>query len=231
MSGDGGEMGRMLEAFVRRRCDELEMSLAELCRSAGVSRQTLYDCWAVDRYPSTQTLVALSWRLRVHPLRLLELVFWQTPLPPDSTGYRPGDRSAFVSDPTHPDGEWVMAGERFTKVWRLQNAGRVPWEGRSLSCQDEDVVVYSRREAEPLKLAPPLTPEATCVPVPDTPPGETVDIAATFLAPDAPGTVLSYWKMTDADGRICFPEARGVWVRVTVIAPTMAAGSSDTDAP
>lgn len=220
----------MLEIFIRKRCDELGMSLAEMCRSAGISRQTLYDCWAVDRYPSTQTMVALSWTLKVHPLCLQELVFSNVLLPEDATGYRPGDRSAFVSDPTHPDGDWVIAGERFTKVWRLQNVGRVPWEGRSLSCQDEEVVVYSRREANPLRLAPPLIPEATRVPVPDTPPGETVDIAATFLAPDAPGTVLSYWKMTDADGKICFPEARGVWVRLTVIAPTMAAGSSDMEA-
>ena len=103
------EGNSMLEKYIRERCRLLGLTLAELCREAGISRQTLYDCWAVDKYPSTATLVALSWVLKIHPLRLQELVFSEVMLPSESTDYTPGDRSAFVEDKTYADGEPVLA--------------------------------------------------------------------------------------------------------------------------
>ncbi|WP_086859117.1 helix-turn-helix domain-containing protein [Amycolatopsis lexingtonensis] len=43
-----------------------------------------------------------------------------------------GDESAFVADVTVPDGTVMPPGFRFEKVWRLRNAGTVPWIGRYL---------------------------------------------------------------------------------------------------
>ena len=88
---------------------------------------------------------------------------------------------------------------------------------------DEEMVVYSR-SGEILRLAQPLQPVVPQVPVPTTQPGETVQLSVEFTAPNSPGTVLSYWKMVFADGALCYPAARGVWVKVLVTA-LAAAGS------
>jgi hypothetical protein len=45
-----------------------------------------------------------------------------------------------------------------------------------------------------------------------------VEIAVTFQAPIYPCTTISYWKMVDAEGDECFPQLRGLWCKVKVIA-------------
>ena len=72
------------------------------------------------------------------------------------------------------------------------------------------------RTGEVLHLAAKLMPATTRVAVPDTAPGDKVQISVRFTAPGTPGTLLSYWKMAFADGSFCFPPARGVWVKVRV---------------
>ncbi|ABM61482.1 EAL domain-containing protein [Halorhodospira halophila] len=68
-------MSTELEVFIRRRANEQGLSLAEVARRAGMSRQSLYDCWSRDGYPNLATIVELAEVLGVHPLRLLELQF------------------------------------------------------------------------------------------------------------------------------------------------------------
>ena len=194
---------------------------------AGISRPTLYECWGVKIYPSLATLGGLAIALEVHPLRLLELFYADRGH--ESGSHRPrqaGDRSTFVCDLNYPDGSWVVAGSTFRKGWTLQNDGTVPWEGRCLTCQDEEVVVFSR-QGEELVLAPCLSPAERSIPIPRTEPGETVNLEVEFTAPNDPATVLSYWKMTRADGTLCFPGMRGVWVKVVVVAPAMYAECTD----
>lgn len=216
-------MNTKLEIYIRQRSRQLNQSLAEICRLAGISRQTLYECWQGEKLPSLNTLSSLAWALQVHPMRLLHMVFEKTTLPREAPPYTQGDCSAFIRDVTHPDGDLVQAGARFHKVWALQNVGSLPWTDRFLSCQDDEVVVFTK-SGEVLDLAPCLRPDLISIPVPETAPGDTVELGVTFTAPDAPGTMLSYWKMTWANGTHCFPEARGVWVKVTVVTPATAAG-------
>lgn len=119
-------MEQNLEQYIRQRCNSLRISLSEVCRQADISRQTLYECWSKEqKYPSLSTLVAISHVLKVHPLRLLQLVFQQQ-ASPDLSQVMLGDQSAFVADVTYPDGEQVVTGERFRKTWCLQNVGSVP---------------------------------------------------------------------------------------------------------
>lgn len=211
--------------YIRQRAQNLGLSLVELCRRAGISRQSLYlleQGGGPARLPSLKLVVSLANALRVHPLKLLQLVLDASPAAIKVKDAPTVDRSAFVADVTLPDGVWVAPGQRVLKVWALQNAGRVAWEGRQLLCQDEEVVVYARSGQE-LLLAPPLMPDSPCISVPFTAPGETVELQMWFTAPDAPATVLSYWKMAFADGTPCFPDNRGVWVRLTVVEPVAAA--------
>lgn len=221
-------MEQDLEAYIRQRCRTLSLSLSDLCRQAGISRQTLYECWSNNQsYPSLNTIVALSQVLEVHPLRLLQLVFLRAELTPQSQAL-PGDQSAFVDDVTYPDGERLLTGQRFTKTWRLQNVGRIPWIGRQLACQDDDLLVLYGC-GQQLQLAQRLKPDVEQLPVPNTAPGQTVDLSITFTTPSIPCTVISYWKMLKPDGSFAFPESIGLWTRIKVVGPTQAAGFS-TDA-
>ncbi len=210
-------MHETLDHYIRIRAKELGLNLSEVCRRAGLSRQTLYALAAVpDKLPALQTIVSLADVLQVHPLRLLNLVFDTQPTVRKVPRQRVrSDHSAFIRDVTFPDGALVLPGQRFTKTWELQNVGRVPWEGRFLQCMDEEIVVYAR-SGETLTLAHNLVPATTRIPVPPTPPGATVQLSVNFHAPEPAGTVLSYWKSVFADGTVCFPESQGLWVKVRV---------------
>ena len=215
-----------LEQYIRQRCNSLKISLSEVCRQADISRQTLYECWSKDhKYPSLGTLVAIAHALRVHPLRLLQLVFQQHS-PISQAKPQLGDQSAFVADVTYPDGERVFTGERFRKTWCLQNVGSVPWEGRHLACQDDDVMVFYGRSGGFLDIAEKLRPNHSILPIPTTLPGETVELSVDFTAPATPCTVISYWKILNPDGEFAFPDSRGLWVKVQVIGVTQAAGTN-----
>ncbi|MBE0505856.1 MAG: helix-turn-helix domain-containing protein [Marinospirillum sp.] len=219
-------MEQNLEQYIRQRCNSLKISLSEVCRQADISRQTLYECWSKDhKYPSLSTLVAISHVLKVHPLRLLQLVFQQ-----HTTSNLPqamlGDQSAFVADVTYPDGEQVLTGERFRKTWCLQNVGSVPWINRHLACQDDDLMILYGRSGGLLDVAEKLLPDHSILPIPDTQPGETVELSVDFTAPSTPCTVISYWKILNPDGQFAFPNSKGLWVKVRVTGVTQAASNN-----
>ncbi len=219
-------MTNPLDTYIRQRCRERGLSLSALCREAGISRQTLYDL-ALNhaKLPTLPTVVAVAGVLGVHPMRLLQLIFDATPVAPDrgAGARKPGDRSAFVRDVNYADGDLVLPGQRFVKTWELQNVGSVPWVGRALVCQDETLTVLLAT-GDQMALAPNLLPDAPQVAVPDTVPGDLVQISMGFTAPAAPATVLSYWKLVNADGSFSFPGARGVWVKVRVTSLATSAG-------
>ncbi len=208
-----------LGQYMRERCAQRGLTSSELARRAGKSRQTLLSIsTAGGRLPAIETLVDLALVLEVHPLRLMQLVFEDMPLPTrQSNAFKQrGDKSAFVADVTIPDGQLVMTGSSFTKIWAVQNVGTVPWEGRTLVCVDEELVVTSRT-GDRLVIAQRLRPAVQRFAVPYTAPGATVEMSVDFKAPPSPGTCVSYWKSYFADGRLCFPTAVGLSCCVRVI--------------
>ena len=214
--------------YVRQRADEQNLSLAELAKRAGKSRQTIYALSeAHSRLPELQTLVDLALVLSVHPLRLINLVFedYRLPVRHVRAHQDRGDKSLFLADITIPDGTVVAAGSTFTKVWEVHNSGTVAWENRHLRCMDEEIVVYSR-SGETLKVTQGLKPAADRIQVPFTPPGGTVQVSMDFQAPTLPSTCVSYWKSCFEDGSFCFPDAVGLSVKVRVLA--MVETSSNT---
>jgi hypothetical protein len=132
------------------------------------------------------------------------------PSRPVSPGKVPGDEVEWLADLTVPDGVEVPPNLEFTKVWRLYNAGTVPWIDRRL-----------------VRLGPAtsygLVRSAPSVPVPDTPPDHTVDIAVQVRAPAVETSHCEpRWKMAHANGDFCFPEKDygiGMILRVVAGAP------------
>jgi Ig-like domain from next to BRCA1 gene len=205
-----------LDSYIRNRANTLGLKITEMCRLAKISRQSFYALNEVpDKLPDLKTIISLADVLQVHPLRLLHLVFDRVPMNQAATRAARGDQSAFVSDVTFPDGALVLPNQRFTKVWELQNVGKVAWKNRFLQCMDEEIVVTART-GEVIELGQNLIPECPRVAVPFTEAGDSVRISVNFTAPIQPMTVLSYWKSVHEDGTLCFPKSMGVWCKVRV---------------
>ncbi|MFC4063007.1 NBR1-Ig-like domain-containing protein [Planomonospora corallina] len=117
-----------------------------------------------------------------------------------------GDAAEFVADVTLPDCTRVGAGETMPKVWRLKNAGTVPWKGYSL-----------RRLDPPQRTGRCRT--ASAVPIGETRPGETVDVRIDITTPREPGLCYVRFKMMDASGKIAFPGSRPINFQIIVDAP------------
>ncbi len=103
----------------------------------------------------------------------------------------------FTADVTIPDGHQVSPGEHFRKIWRVYNNGTCTWtpaysfvyvSGNRMS--GNDIVV-------PVNVAP----------------GQTVDLAVDFIAPNDPATYKGYWQMRAPQGTN-FGET--IWVKVRV---------------
>ncbi|GIH75269.1 hypothetical protein Plo01_16980 [Planobispora longispora] len=117
-----------------------------------------------------------------------------------------GDAAEFVADVTLPDCKRVGAGETVSKVWRLKNAGTVPWKEYSLRRLDSPQGTDQCRTVSD-------------VPVEETPPGETVDIQIDITTPRKPGLCYVRFKMVDASGRIAFPGNRPINFQIIVDEP------------
>lgn len=219
-------MTNALGRYMRGKAKDLGLSMAEVARQSGKSRQTLHSIGEVGgRLPELETLIEIAVVLGVHPLRLIHLIFEDYHLPPrhEHQYTERGDKSIFLADVTIPDGTVVLAGSRFTKTWEVQNVGTVAWEGRYLQCMDEEIVVSSR-SGEEMRITEPLQPSTDRIQVPLTKPGDVVRMSVDFTAPSLPGTCVSYWKSFFADGRACFPDSVGLTCKVRVL--TMASTST-----
>ncbi|WP_176728533.1 NBR1-Ig-like domain-containing protein [Planobispora rosea] len=116
-----------------------------------------------------------------------------------STWAEPRDDSVFEGDVTYPDGSTVRRKTHFTKVWRIRNAGTVPWEGRYLTRIND---------------TPCRAPER--VAIESTAPGQAVDIAVRVRAAAAPARCKIFWKMTSEDGTPLFAGKKPIFLDVSV---------------
>jgi Ig-like domain from next to BRCA1 gene len=116
------------------------------------------------------------------------------------------DRSEFVRDVTVPDGSIFQIGEEFIKTWEIRNTGSVEWKSRWLrrigACRGVGLI---------------QSPEKARIP--DTKPGQIVQVSVKLKAPVLETTTTAFWKMIHADGQLCFPDryAYGVFVTIHVV--------------
>jgi hypothetical protein len=135
-----------------------------------------------------------------------------TPTPP-ATGNSPGglcDQAApgVPIDVTIPDETRMQPGEEFTKTWRLVNVGTCTWTS------DYDLVWFSGEQfGAPQDVS--LSGQV--------PPNGTVDLSVDMMAPESPGTYLSYWKLRNASGALFGIGPSGgaaFWVQIVVVPST-----------
>ncbi|MEV6980071.1 NBR1-Ig-like domain-containing protein [Sphaerisporangium sp. NPDC051017] len=123
--------------------------------------------------------------------------------PPWAPAANEGDSAVFIGDITLPDCTHVGPGQTKPKVWRLKNAGTVPWKGYSLHRLD-------------LPQQPDQCQTISDVPINDTRPGEIVDIRTDITTPRNPGLCYVRFKMMDGSGRVAFPGGRPLNFQVIV---------------
>ncbi|MFI6735803.1 NBR1-Ig-like domain-containing protein [Nonomuraea sp. NPDC050451] len=126
--------------------------------------------------------------------------------PPWAPPLHKGDAAAFIEDVTLADCTRVGPDKTMTKVWRLKNAGTVPWKGYSLRRLD------LTQQADQCQTI-------SDVPIKDTQPGETVDIRTDITTPRKPGLCYVRFKMVDASGAVVFPGSRPINFQIIVDAP------------
>ncbi len=95
------------------------------------------------------------------------------------------DRVEFVADLTVPDGTIFRPGEKFTKSWRLINAGTSTWTTAYS-------LVYFSGEQMGGAASTPLTTQV--------PAGQTVDLSVQLTAPSQEGKHTGYWMLRNAAG-------------------------------
>lgn len=94
---------------------------------------------------------------------------------------------AFLSDVTIPDGTEIVAGEGFSKVWRLSNCGTTTWP---LGCR----LALESNTGDRLS-----TVEYVEIPG-EVPPQSAVTISVEMEAPKKLGRHVSYWRMHGPSG-------------------------------
>ncbi len=133
-----------------------------------------------------------------------------TPIPPTPTATPiPCDRGQFVKDITVPDDTEITAGSTFVKTWRLKNTGSCTWTSGY-------AVVFYNGDAMSGPASAPITNGTV-------PPGSTIDISVTLIAPTTPGTYKGNWRLRNAGGAtfgIGSNADQSFWVQIKSVAPT-----------
>jgi len=207
-----------LADFIRAKIEDRGLTVVQFAKRSKLSRAAVYKVLNAEiREVRLSTFIKFAYALEVHPLEMMRVFFSRWEFPQDvSSRSQPlikGDDISFVADITYPDNALVSTGQVFEKVWRIRNVGKSVWQDRRLVCMDSVMNVECNGRIMRYGLKP-VTYEVL---LPEVKPGESFDVAITFTAPDSACSVLSNWKMCDADYNLLFPELSGLYCLVRVV--------------
>jgi hypothetical protein len=197
----------LLNKYIKKQMVLLDLNESQLAKKSGVVKQKLNLILNnnVPTYSQMPTFVKLAHFFQVAPEYLVILNQKMSARSTLNSKY-PKDHSGFVSDVTIPDDTIMKMGEVFEKTWKIQNLGKHIWQNRFLICANSDD-----------KLSHYLEPACEKISIKTTEPFETVEITVKFTAPQHPDTYISYWKMHDIVGDLCFPSLSGLFCRIIVL--------------
>lgn len=191
--------------------ESADMTQAEVARHLGVNRSHIYNVENGRDRPSTKIVAfyeeqfhgnGQAWGL-YNALVTADRPPRRKSLDDPSPYPIPGDASTFVDDVTVPCGTEMPPFYEFEKIWRIRNSGTVPWAGRWL-----------RRVGTPTGHGIPTSPYRVLIP--DTQPGEEVDIVVPMQAQPLPGNSQAQFKMVDDQDREYFPDRYPLGLVVTI---------------
>lgn len=202
------------ECYIRQICRQKNLSLEQLSAMAGFTRGTLYNIFASDN-PKISQLIALSSVLGVHHYDLIRLT-WNK-FAPISAANQPSDAGGFL-DETIPDGTLIAPASVFEKTWTIQNIGDVAWVERYFLQLDapyrQDFLAEHSDGADVHDYQ--FVAHEKLIALPTIAAGEIYTLKATYTAPKVTGRYISYWRMVDKHGRLCFPNSVALSVSILV---------------
>jgi DNA-binding XRE family transcriptional regulator len=212
-----------LANFLNTRAKELHLSATTISKTVGISRQTWYRLLNADiQQARIETLMRVAEVLQVNLMELSSL--YTNQLTRSQKASVPvgqsNDACSFIRDITYPLNAMVKGQQAFEKKWEIINLGSTPWVNRRLICVDEAFEMHLKRRDNGLLIREQthrLKPHQASVAIPLTAPGEHVILSASFYAPKMSGTVISFWKMINAQGEYCFPSNTGLSCQVRVV--------------
>lgn len=212
-----------LSQYIKTRLKELNLTTTAAAERSGVSRQTWHKLINADIVEARlSTLIRVADALEIHTMTMLKIYFHGQPLT-HTTTKASGSRkfaSGFVADITYPDNSIVQVGQQFEKVWEIANLGTESWVGWSLHCVDEHLDIVPKEGKTEYSSAIcqyGLIPLVSQIDVPTTHPNERVKLAVKFQAPALPCSVMSHWKLVNAQGELVFPHLSGLYCMVRVV--------------
>jgi uncharacterized protein YkwD len=128
-----------------------------------------------------------------------------TPGTPSDTGTASAggsckDSAVMIEDVTVPDNAQMSRGETFTKTWRFMNNGKCNWMGYTITFVAGD------------RMASPDT-----APVPQTEPGQTVDVSVELTAPSVDGSYTGFFELKNANGEtLAIGTEQTFWVKILI---------------
>jgi len=180
IGGTGGQpvtvddVGTMSAATVSSRLTQIAISTL----IAQITPMTQATATSVQNFP-TQT----PWVITQAPTIVIN-----TPIPPTNTPVPiPCNLVGFVSDVTVKDGTSFLAGEAFTKTWKVKNNGSCTWT------MDYTLYFYGGTAmGAPAAVTLPRTVK----------PGETVNVSVNMVAPSLPGEYTGRWLFKTDKGSV-----------------------------
>lgn len=213
--------------YIRQYCHQNELCLRQFAKRAGIPHSTLHELMKQNSDPKISYFIKLGQAMQVHPVALLALKWQDLRFKSNHTDSHKAqnpdkhhnDQSAFITE-TVPDGTVIASGAIFTKTWVIQNTGIETWQDRQLICIEEPIktTLPSKVQIDDIKLIP----KSKTIAIATTHPQQTVTLSVDFTAPKVAGDYISYWKMVNAKGELCFPNGYGLSARIMVLTPNFA---------
>lgn len=214
-----------LGSYIRRHCAKRRIRLNAFSDRAGYSRTTFYRLLDGRNQPKLSDLIQLATAMNIHPSLLLRVKWEGVEVEgASSTGKKgvpeqgdaPADMIGFL-DETIPDGTLFGLGEVFEKSWTIQNVGDTVWENRYYMLLDAPYHLPDNKYPDGLAVEEyRFLPHESLVALPTIRPSETYTLTVKYTTPNVSGRYVSYWKMVNNDGRLCFPHGIGLSVSVLV---------------
>lgn len=200
------------EQYVRRLAKERGLSLDVLAHLAGFTRGTLYNLFN-DNNPRLSHLLKLSQAMDVHHYHLMRLKWREFDRISPNLPHAHQDASGFV-DETVPDGSLFAPEAVFDKSWTIQNIGDTVWQNRYLVNVDEPCAGQHPSGFD--WQCHRLVPDDTVLALPTVYPSQICTVSVRYTAPSMAGRYVSYWRMVDETGKLCYPNGIGLSVCILV---------------
>lgn len=214
-----------LSNFLKQRANALNFSVTAISKKAGISRQTWYRLINADiKQIRIETLNRVAEALQVSLNDLSYFYIKKQNLQKKQlfkTIYI-SDNYPFIKEQTTSLDVLVGEEEVFEQQWKIVNKGKSHWINRRLVCVDEVFSIFVKNTNRELSSErccnyAGLKPKHTYINLPLMAHGDYVIVSMQFSAPKKLGSIISFWKMLNVHGEVCFPDNVGLSCQVNVV--------------